>query len=70
MYAGEEVVRSLLPLLDDPNSQFAEQMAYRLDHQPDKQMLRRVLSAAAKDDANETVRQRAATVLENLDRRQ
>ena len=69
MYAGEQVVQRLLPLLDDPNSQFAEQIAYRLDHQPDKQMLRRVLAAAAKDDTNETVRRRAATVLENLDRR-
>jgi len=66
MYGGEPVVRALLPLLDDPNASIATEMTYRLLQQRDRAMLGRVLEAAARDDPNETIRKRAAAILDKL----
>ena len=66
MYSGEEVVKSLLPLLDDPKADVSMAIGYRLLQQTDHEMLRRVLAAAAKDDPNENVRKKAAAVLHQL----
>jgi hypothetical protein len=59
----------LIPLLGDPNASFANHVAYRLDHQRDKAMLRRLLSEAAESHADERVRAKAATTIKMLDRR-
>lgn len=67
IYAGEEVVKSLIPLLDDPNASLATEVGYRLQHQTDKAMLRRLLDSAAKNDPNEKIRRRAAAIVETLD---
>ena len=52
--------------MGDKNASLATEVRYRLTHQTDKAMLRRLLTAAAKDDSNETVRARAAEVLKKL----
>jgi len=67
MYAGEEVVQRLIPLLGDSNSAVATEITYRLAHQKDKKMLQRLLAAAAKNDPNEKVRKKAAELAEKLD---
>jgi len=69
MYGGENVVRALIPLLGDPNASFANHVAYRLDHQRDKAMLRRLLGEAAENHPDEKVRAKAAMTIEMLDRR-
>jgi len=69
MYGGENVVRALIPLLGDSNASFANQVAYRLDHQRDKAMLRRLLGEAANNHPDEKVRAKAAMTLKMLDRR-
>jgi len=66
MYSGPMVVDRLIPLLGDRNASIATEVRYRLMHQRDKDMLRRHLTAAAKTDADETVRDRAAAVLQML----
>jgi len=67
IYSGEEVVKRLIPLLGDKKAAIATEVTYRLMHQKDKDMLRRLLAAAAKDDPNETVRKKAAELVKNLD---
>ncbi len=66
MYSGEEVVRRLVPLLDDPKAMIAEEVSYRLMHQRDKVMLARLLAAAAREHPDEKIRKKAASVLERL----
>lgn len=66
MYAGEEVVQRLIPLLGDTNSAVATETTYRLMHQKDKKMLQRLLAAAGKNDPNEKVRKKAAELAEKL----
>ena len=69
MHSGEEVVRRLIPLLGSTNASMATEVGYRLQHQHDKKMLRRLL-AAAKDDPNEQVRKKAAAIVEKLDQKE
>ncbi len=66
VYAGEEVVTSLMPLLDDSKARIATEVGYRLLQQRDQEMLRRVLRAAVKDDANERIRKKAGLILQQL----
>jgi len=66
IYSGEQVVRRLIPLLGDKKAAIATEVAYRLMHQTDKDMLRRLLAEAAKDDPNDTVRKKAAELAKKL----
>ncbi len=66
VYSGEEVVKTLIPCLADPNASIAERVKYRLQHQRDKQMLYRLLAAAADRDPNEKIRGRAAEMLDMI----
>jgi len=66
IYSGEEVVRRLIPMLADPNASIADEVVPRLQHQTDKEMLRRVLAEAA-ENGDEKIRTKAAKVLEKLD---
>ena len=70
IYSGQEVVESLIPLLGDRKAMIATEVAYRLDHQTDKAMLRRLLAEAAKDNANEKIRRKAAEIVKKLDQAQ
>lgn len=65
-YDGEQVARSLVPLLGDPQSAIASEVGRRLVSQSDEQMLRRVLQEAASGD-NPRVRQAALDLLKKLD---
>lgn len=65
IYSGEEVVKRLIPMLADPNASIAGEVVPRLQHQRDKEMLRRVLSEAA-ENGDEKIRTKAAEVLEKL----
>jgi hypothetical protein len=70
-YSGEEVVKHLLPLLADTYNIIPNELGNRLVQQPDKAMLRRLLTAV-KDDTKqkEKVRQQAAAILQDLEQRQ
>jgi len=68
IYSGEEVVRRLIPMLADPNASIADEVVPRLQHQTDKEMLRRVLAEAA-ENGDEKIRTKAAKVLEKLDQK-
>jgi hypothetical protein len=68
VYAGEDVVRELLPLLDDAKASIGTEVGFRLAQQPDQQMLCRVLADAAAHDPNETIRRKSADVLARLDK--
>lgn len=70
VYSGENVVHALLPLLNDPKAVIATEVSFRLLQQDDKQMLRRLLAAAAKDGADEKIRQKAVLIIGQLDKRQ
>lgn len=70
IYSGEDVVQNLVPLLDDPKAVIATEVSYRLLHQRDKNMLRRLLTTAAKDDPNQRIRTKAAAILEQLDQQE
>ena len=71
IYSGEEVMQSLLPLLADRLSVVRQEVSRKLLAQPDRQTLRRVLTAAAEnDDADEQVRAQAEALLEKLQLRQ
>jgi len=65
-YDGEEVVRSLIPLLADKYSIIPQELSGRLLEQSDKDMLRRLLTAAANTESSGEVRKAAAAVLEKL----
>jgi HEAT repeat protein len=67
-YSGEEVVKHLLPMLADTYNIIPNELGNRLQQQPDKAMLRRLLSAF-KDDAGQKdkVRQQAAAILQDLE---
>ena len=69
IYGGENVVRTLIPLLGDTNASFANEVAYRLDHQRDKAMLRRLLNEASENHSDQRVREKAATTLKMVERR-
>jgi len=69
IYGGENVVQTLIPLLGDPNASFANEVAYRLDHQRDKAMLRRLVTDAAANHEGERVRTKAAATLKMIERR-
>ncbi len=69
IYGGENVVRTLIPLLGDANASFAEEITYRLDHQRDKAMLCRLLAEAAENHADERVRTKATATLQTLQQR-
>ena len=70
-YSGEEVVKLLLPMLADTYNVIPNELGNRLQQQPDKAMLRRLLTAF-KDDSGqkEKVRQQAAAILQDLEQRQ
>jgi len=71
IYSGEEVIKSLVPLLADRVSIVRQEVSRRLLAQPDKQTLRRVLTAAAEsDDSDEQVRAQAEALLEKLELQQ
>ena len=66
IYSGEEVVRRLIPLLNDPNNGIAGEVRIKLGHQKDKAMLRRLLVEAAAGGDDEDLRKKAAYALEQL----
>jgi HEAT repeat protein len=63
-YAGEDVVKVLIPLLGDQRVHMSREIGQRLLGQPDRAMVRRLLEEAAKNDPNEKVRQEAAALLQ------
>lgn len=69
-YAGEEVVKHLIPLLADKYSSVPREVRSKLLEQPDKKMVRRLLAAAARDDSDEKVRQAAAELVKKLDQQE
>jgi hypothetical protein len=66
IYAGEEVVKSLIPLLTDSYSSIPRDVKNRLLQQPDRQIVRRLLSEAANDAANPKLKAAAAALLKQL----
>jgi HEAT repeat protein len=68
MWSGKGVVERLIPLLGDPKASIATEVEYRLMHQRDKKMLADMLRTASKEHENETVRKKATSVLEKVDR--
>jgi len=66
-YTGEEVVKRLIDMLADANQIIPNELSNRLRQQPDKAMLRRLLAHAAKNHAQEKVRQQAAALLRDLE---
>ncbi len=65
-YPGEQVAQRLIPLMADKDQGIAEEARRRLADQTDKDMLRRLLAAAAKDHASEDVRKAAADLLKQV----
>jgi len=63
-YAGEDVVKVLIPLLGDQRIQVAQQAGQRLLAQSDRALVLRLLEEAAKKDPNEKVRQQATALLQ------
>jgi HEAT repeat protein len=66
-HAGEDVVRTLIPLLGDPLSSVSRAASRGLQMQPDRKMARGLLAAAAKDGQNEKIKQQAATLVKQFD---
>ncbi len=66
MYSGEEVVKRLIPLLNDEKAAIGTEVGNGLLRQQDKKMVRRLLGEAAKQHPDEEVRKKAATVLEKV----
>ena len=66
-YAGEEVVRNLIPLLADPEPIIVGEASRNLLKQKDKVMLRRYLTDAQANHSNSLIRQRAGELLEKLE---
>jgi len=65
-YAGEEVVKNLIPLLGDEQAIIASEVSRALLDQRDKPMLRRQLADAQTHSQSEAVRRRAAELLAKL----
>lgn len=68
-YAGEEVVKSLLPLLADPQPVVVEAAARGLKGQRDKAMVCRLLEEAAENGSNMTLRGRAREIAAELQKK-
>jgi hypothetical protein len=65
-FAGEEVVRNLIPLLGDAQATIKEQAAANLLEQPDSEMVRRLLTDAAWKYPDEKVRAQARQLLAKM----
>ncbi|MDK1032654.1 MAG: HEAT repeat domain-containing protein, partial [Planctomycetia bacterium] len=65
-YAGEEVVKNLIPLLGDQQNIIVTEASRNLLRQRDKAMLRRLLGEAAKINQSAVVRMQAAQLLKKL----
>lgn len=65
-YAGEDVIRALLPLLCDKENFVSNQVTGRLLEQPDKKLLRRILQETAEKDKDRKLQRQARSALDSL----
>lgn len=70
VYSGRQVVQSLIPLLADEYSRIPREVKQSLLVQPDKEMVRRLLRAAAEEHSDEEVKRAAAEMLKTFNLRQ